>query len=102
MGDWTKGPWQFEVRAYHQNRVFARANKAIADVIGDSPETDANAHLIAESPAMYAELAGLAEDLESMVASEPNAVHREWARDNLESVKAVLAKARGETQGEAG
>ena len=58
----TPGPW------WHENeggwsiwKIRSQPGEILAEVIGDSAETDANARLIAKSPAMYKELRRLQE-----------------------------------------
>jgi hypothetical protein len=48
---YTPGPWSFEDESPHINKVRSQGD-IIAQVIGDSPEADANARLIAAAPDM--------------------------------------------------
>jgi hypothetical protein len=51
----TPGPWTYEEEAYHSERVFGPKG-LIAQVVGDSAETCANAFLIAAAPDLMAAL----------------------------------------------
>lgn len=54
MSGHTKGPWEADdCEGYSIWRVFAPGRIILAQVVGDSAETDANARLIAASPTMY-------------------------------------------------
>ena len=54
-GKHTPGPWTYEEEAYSMERVFGPKG-IIAQVIGDSAETCANAYLIAAAPDLLAAL----------------------------------------------
>lgn len=51
----TPGPWTYEEEAYSMERVFGPKG-LVAQVVGDSAETIANAHLIAAAPELLAAL----------------------------------------------
>ncbi len=92
----TKGPWTRDDNdGYSINRIFAdtRGHHAIAEVIGDDAETEANAHLIAAAPDLYAAL------LVAELASEELCQGQDPANEcwvTLATIRAALAKARGE------
>lgn len=90
---WTPGPWRisaFELRAGSETRwIMAADDFSVACVESrDGEENDANAHLIAAAPELYAAL---------------EAIDRYWAEGNFSRqpglwnpMRAALAKARGE------
>ncbi|MDI9407792.1 MAG: hypothetical protein QM523_00930 [Candidatus Pacebacteria bacterium] len=83
---WTPGPWVRDNNdGYSINRIFAdaRGHHAIAEIIGDGAETEANGDLIAAAPDLYAALETVARDM----TAAP------WV---IEVCEAALRKARGE------
>src|ERR1700692_4229086 len=107
----TPGPWTFESEDYSINKVRA-PGCIIAQVIGDSAETEANAHLIAAAPAMAAEITFLRAALEKAKGDLSDIAEYSWdasvsiskkrldevsgmAGDALDAVSAALAKTEG-------
>ena len=96
---WTPGPWEF-----NKGRVVQKGETQFWSAIrvsgvslatGYVPPDDvayANAHLIAAAPELYEALLVAREYLQGFVST----TMREPDIDNLETVDAALAKARGE------
>lgn len=90
MPNWTPGPWR--VGTHHQILSTGGDNRCAGIVSYNSwmgiEEAEANAHLIAAAPDMYAAL----EQLVNTAASYQPHFYNE-----LKQARAALAKARGET-----
>jgi hypothetical protein len=91
----TKGPWWHDNNeGYGANNIWANTDgdvlgkDLVATGVGDSAEAEANAHLIAAAPDMYAALDRLVANL-----SEGDFI----STTRIDEAIAALAKARGET-----
>jgi hypothetical protein len=80
----TPGPWTYEEEAYHMDQVFGPKG-LIAQVIGDSAETCANAYLISAAPDLLAAL-------KLLILSWENIDYHDW-QDNISIAKEAIAKA---------
>ncbi len=96
----TPGPWELEsppsgvhmvVSQQERNLIIASTYNIPKDDPGDAL---ANARLIAVAPGMLSELEGYAADLTSYqeCGTTPTV---EWVNENLLSLKAIIAQARG-------
>ena len=87
---WTPGPWRAVMGSRHVVDVFA-GDRDVVSVYGGGvgfEYRDANAHLIAAAPDLYAALDGLLGLLDAGSLYEPQAY----------AARAALAKAIGETK----
>jgi hypothetical protein len=96
----TPGPWVRDNNdGYSINRIFAgaRGHYAIAQVIGDDAETEANGDLIAAAPDLLAALEGLSEAYAALCRmTGKNFCEAESSR--YEVARTAIAKARGENK----
>lgn len=93
MGDWkwTKGPW---VPQYTRNIHKVRFYWLVEGKLSIGTENEADAHLVAAAPDLYATLLAIGRQIDA---------HEEWWMSepnrggfDLEAIDALLAKARGE------
>ena len=87
----TPGPWTYEEEAYHMEQVFGPKG-LIAQVVGDSAETCANAILIAAAPDLLAALERLLGSTKRGNADD----HEADCRCVIHEASAAIAKAKGE------
>ena len=98
---WTPGPWIFDNNeGYGQNNIWSRMTPTgagkpgplVATAVGDSAEAEANAHLIAAAPDLYAALELILPLGKGYVAANNVGNNRAFIAD----AETALAKARGE------
>lgn len=93
---WTPEPWYaddgegFSVWSIRGARPVHGGGPVLAQVIGDSAETEANANLIEAAPDLYKELSHLAELIRPYLGQAVPGLA------TLNGADAALAKARGE------
>ena len=101
--NFTPGPWIFSVRNLDDDSseigILSNWHDSPIDVIrcGKAPFSDsatANARLIAAAPDLLAELQRLREKLQAYLDNEDAMIYLE-AGDDIESIDAVIAKAKG-------
>jgi hypothetical protein len=97
----TPGPWVRDNNGgYSINRIFsdARGHHAIAEVIGDDAETEANGDLIAAAPALYAALESC--EWGALIGGRPAcpqcSAYIEEGHSEGCDIRAALSQARGE------
>ena len=87
--EWTPGPHKAVVGEYSTAKVYGpyrgKPGQILCEIVGDSPEADANAYLFAAAEALYA---ALEETLEIAARHESG--------DYIERANAAMRKARGE------
>ena len=86
---WTPGPWHTGKGSFPFQININTDSGTIATVYGETGENEANAHLIAAAPELYAALADMISSYEALGAPLPMA-------KEVEVALCALAKARGE------
>jgi hypothetical protein len=88
----TPGPW--EIRHGSQATDIYGGGKFICEIDCETQVSEANAILIAQAPAMYAELEAVSMYLRDMAKYDPDFMYSTIA----DFIDGVLAAARGETE----
>ena len=97
----TPGPWVVRTAATYRSQIEAITLKGKSDVVariatprGGPEASDANAHLMAASPDMFAAL--LLVDRVRLMIDADDETETRWVNEALDAVDAAIKKARGE------